>query len=396
MPRSRGRERRMACPEPWQVAVLWVCSLCTVVRTTHASSSVAPSESEARPLLARVEIAMIGGVEQDPALFERIRSLFPSDTAVVERTADHIDQRAVLLPQRADTVYIWIRVTGQSARVYLALSEEPGQARYLFREISLEEGVDEVGGETLAEIAHSSAQALWLRQSQTPRKALEQALERETEPPRTTPPPSESAKLITTPSAADSLNAETTRRPASKAGPLRLALGASESAHAAGAEGLLHEPGLFLGLEYRARFSLRLAARYLVPAEFDLTPARVRLSGPSGEARVGFLTGGAGQKRFRLEAGFGLLWGHAEAAIVDEQPQAHALAAQNFQRAYALAAALFEWPLGPAWLAVGGDLRVPFAKASYEVAGQGGPRVSPAVYPGGSLEVGIGFDPGVR
>ncbi|HYQ31127.1 MAG TPA: hypothetical protein VER04_28025, partial [Polyangiaceae bacterium] len=122
--------------------------------------------------MTRVEIALIGNTEQDPALFERIRSLFSEQTLVLQRDSERIDQGAVLLPQRADTVYIWIRVAERNARVYLALAEEGGPARYLFREVALDAGVDEVGGETLAEIAHSSAQALWLRQLQTPRQAL--------------------------------------------------------------------------------------------------------------------------------------------------------------------------------------------------------------------------------
>ena len=97
--------------------------------------------------------------------------------------------------------------------------------------------------------------------------------------------------------------------------------------------------------------------------------------------------------RIRLELGLGLFLGRAQASIAVEQPKAHALAAQDFARVYALAAGALEWPLGPAWLAAGADLRMPLQATSYEIGGQDGARVSPALCPGGSLELGIGFDP---
>jgi len=345
--------------------------------------------------LTRVEIALIGNTEQDPALFERIRSLFSEQTLVLQRDSECIDQGAVLLPQRADTVYIWIRVAERNARVYLALAEEGGPARYLFREVALDAGVDEVGGETLAEIAHSSAQALWLRQLQTPRQALVEALEREVAAPQAAP-----LSVAATPApplavheSRDSLAAAATRRDGPGASSIRLGLGASEALHASGAEGWLHEPGGFLAFEFRARLSLRLAVRYLVATDFDLPPVRVRLSGPSSEVRGGWLSNDSGRMRLRLEAGLGLFWGHAQASIAAEEPKAHALAAQDFARVYALAAGSLEWPLGPAWLAAGADLRVPLRATAYEVGGQSGASVSPTLCPGGTLELGIGFDP---
>jgi hypothetical protein len=385
----------MARREAWRLAVLCLCALCTMVQNSHAGPALGPSEDQAKTLLRRVDIALIGDAEQDPLLFERIRSLFPSETALVRRDVARIDQREVLLPERADTVYIWIRITERTnARVYLALSEEGGRARYLFREVKLDAGLDEVGGETLAEVAHSSAQALWLRELQTPRQTLVAALEREHEPPRDASPPLSDA-LVRPASVAspDSLRAPEKPRSDARVSPVRVALGASDTAHSSGAEGWLHEPGAFLAFEYRALLSLRAAVRYLVPAEFDLEPARVSLSGVSGEARAGWLSGDARRMRVRLEAGLGMLFGHAQASIVVDQPKARALDAQDFQRVYGLAAATFEWPLGPAWIAAGADLRIPLQTTSYEVAGQSGASLSPTLSPGGSLELGIGFDP---
>ncbi|HEY3254417.1 MAG TPA: hypothetical protein VGJ91_10725 [Polyangiaceae bacterium] len=372
-----------------------LCGLCAVEQNSHASPGLSSSAGESEPLLSRVEVALLGDAEQDPLLFERIRSLFSEQTAVVRRDAPRIDQRAVLLPQRSDTVYVWIRVSkGTTARVYLAISEEGGQARYLFREIGLDAGLDEVGGETLAEVAHSSAQALWLRELQTPRQTLVAALEREeqVEAPRATPLVVAAAPISPASAReAPELLPATPRRVG--ASPIRLALGASDAAHASGGEGWLHEPGAFLAFEYRARLSLRMVGRYLIPTELELPPARAELRGGSGELRAGWLLGDARRMRVRLEAGLGIFWGSVQASIVVDEPKAHALAAQNFERIYTLAAAFLEWPLGPAWIAGGADLRVPLQSTSYEVGGQSGARVSPALCPGGSLELGIGFDP---
>jgi hypothetical protein len=363
------------------------------------TARAAVSDTDQSQPLARVEVAMIGEVERDPVLFERLRSLFPSETSVV-LSADHqLDQRAVLRPQRVDTVYVWIRVSALSeARVYLALAERDAQARYLFREIKLDSGLDEVGSETLAEVAHSSARALWLHEQQSSREELLIALEKEAPAPRSTTP-----AVAPTPTIAfASVPGQDSSAPAQRDGngknsrALRLGIGAMGTTHSSGSEGWMQEIGGFFGVEFRGRLSLRAAVRYLVPTDFGVPPARVHLTGGSGELRAGWLSSDASRMHVRLEAGLGALLGRAQSTIVDEQPKAHALAAQDFQRAYALAAAGFEWPVGPAWVAAGLDLRVPFGGTSYEVNGQAGASNSASICPGGSLEVGFGFDPALR
>ncbi|HET7543414.1 MAG TPA: hypothetical protein VFK05_26250 [Polyangiaceae bacterium] len=370
-----------------------------LARSVHAAPG-SGAEAEQNPSLAQVEVAMLGDVERDPVLFERIRSLFPPQTAVVLSTAHELDQRAVLLPQRSDTVYIWIRVTERSrARVYLSLVEqgEDAQARYLFRELELDSGLDEVGGETLAEVAHSSARALWSREQQSSRQALVDALDREAKAPAESrlPPPAVSVSASTQVRDSSPVTSHATNA-APESPAFRLGIGASGTTHNSGAEGWLQELGAFLTCEYRARLSLRLAVHYLLPSDFSLPPARVHLNGASGEFRAGWLSNDATRMRVRLEAGLGVLLGRAQATIVEPQPAAHAFAGQDFERSYALTAAGFEWPLGPAWIAASVDLRVPLRTTSYEVNGQSGASTSSSLSPGGSLEVGIGFDPALR
>jgi len=385
----------------WRTLVLVCCgagSSCAFVHPARAASG--PSVNEAGPSapLTRVEIATIGDVESDPLLFERIRSLFPEQTAVVPSVHHQLDQRAVLLPQHVDTVYIWIRVTEHSAaRVYLTLAEQDGQARYLFREVRLDSGLDEVGGETLAQVAHSSAQALWLREQQSSREALVDALAREAQhAPLSSPAPTAPLLVPASVSTAHDSPEPARRSAQSKASPVRLRIGVSGSTHSSGTEGFLQEVGGFFGLEYRGRLSLRAKVSYLVPTDFGVPPARVHLTGATGELRAGWLLNDATRLRVRLEAGLGALLGRAQSSIIDDEPKAHALPAQDIQRPYALAAAGLEWPFGPAWVAAGVDLRVPLRTTSYEVAGQMGASTSASVCPGGSLEIGFGFDPAPR
>ena len=385
----------------WRRVVVFCCgvsSSCAFAQTACAASSPSAVEADSSAPLTRVEVAMLGDVERDPVLFERIRSLFSEQTTVVPSAEHQLDQRAVLRPRHVDTVYIWIRVTERSAaRVYLTLAERGGRARYLFREVRLDSGLDEVGGETLAQVAHSSAQALWLREQQSSREALVDALAREAEHAPLSSTDSTPPSLVPAPvSTADDSPEPAHASARSKSGPLRLGIGVSGATHSSGSEGFLQEVGVLFAFEYRGWFSLRTKISYLVPTDFGVPPARVHLTGATGELRAGWSSKDATRMRVRLEAGLGALLGRAQSTIIDEQPRAHALAAQDVQRAYALAAAGFEWPVGPAWVGASVDLRVPFGKTSYEVAGQAGATTSASLCPGGSLEVGFGFDPAPR
>ncbi len=394
----------MSHARAWRALVLgagYACGTPGTAEATAPTPAAATRPPEADSTLIRVEVATLGDAKQDPLLFDRIRSLFSGKTEVVPSDDQQLDQRAVLSPRRPDTVYVWIRVTERrAARVYLTLAESGQQARYLFREVRLDSGLDEIGSETLAEVAHSSARALWLHERQSSRETLVVALEREAaEAPQPAPAPASAPIVVAArplPRADAILPAHEPAGKRRRPRTLRLGIGADGTGHSSGTEGFLTELGGFVGLEYRGQLMLRTAARYVVPAEFGVRPARVQLSGTAAEIRAGWLSADATVLRVRLEAGLGALLGRARATIVDDQPKAHALAAQSFYRGYALAAAGLEWPIGPAWIAASIDVRVPLATTSYEVAGQAGASTSAALSPGGSLEVGIGFDPTSR
>jgi hypothetical protein len=339
---------------------------------------------------------MVGDVARDPLLFERVRSLFSAATSVVASEETRLDERSVLSPRRADTAYIWIRVSPLgAAQVYLTLAARGEKARYLLREVGLDSGLDEVGSETLAEVAHSSAQALWRHEQQSSRQTLVDALQRaEPSSPPPATPPAPTATIGVAPAARDDSPPSRHSRPRPEV--LRLGIGAMGTLHGAGDEGWRQEWGAIVALEYRGWLSLRTAARYLVPTDFGVPPARVHLSGGAGELRAGWLSAPATRMRVRLEAGLGALLLGTSATITDAQPKAHALGATDFLRGYALGALGVEWPIGPAWVATGFDVRFPISSTSYEVAGETGRATSPWWDPGASLEIGFGFDPSPR
>ena len=349
---------------------------------------------------SRVEVALSGVAQRKSALFERLRSLFPPDTQVVLRRTE-APAASLLDPERADTLYLWIRMSARDeARVYLAVHEDGSSgARYLYRSVHFDDGLDEVGSETLAQVAHSAAEALWFREQQIPKQKLVQALESEPEPSRelreqAQPPRAEPTTVqviqdrpvITTDSADSSAARSAHKRGAAWA----FALGARLKAYAAGDEGWLQEPGLFVGTDHGS-LSLRAAANYVVPAEFQLSPARVRLSGMSGELRMGWSPAAERTTRVRLESGLGVWAGRWSPSLSMDGPAAHASSPHDFMRPFWLFSGAFEWSLGPAWLAACAELRLHFKSTRYEIAGDTDTRVSNRVHVGGGLELGVPF-----
>lgn len=382
----------MARAELRRALAWWVGALAVNPVMDVAAAPSQEAFAAAGPL--RVEVVLVGAAERDPALFERIRSLFARGALVVLRPENGLVSRAVLKPERADTLYIWVRSRSRtSARVYLAMREESEQsARYLYRDVTLESGLDEVGSESLAQVAHSAAEALWSREQQVSKLELSRALARESE---LLPPSPPQPMRVNPVSSRTSEPAEAApKAPSSPAAPFRIGLGASFATHGGGDEGFLSEPGVFVRAGYGA-FSLRLGANYLMPAEFELLPARVRLSGGSGEFRAGWLPLTGRRGRVRLEAGLGAWAGRWTAMIVTDDPRAHPNSA-SFLRPYGLAAGAFEWSFGSGWIAARAELRARFKRTEYEISGAANSASSSYLNPGAALELGVVLDPGVQ
>ncbi len=374
-------------------ALAWCVSLAASgPAVARAAAPVAEVGRTAAP--QRVEVVLVGVAERDPALFERIRTLFSAATQVLRRKETGVVSSSVLRPERSDTLYIWIRSSSNSlARVYLAAREETeDSARYLYRDVTLESGLDEVGSESLAQVAHSAAEALWSREQEVSKVEVVRALAKESD---AAPPVSAAeAPPVSEPAPIERESSPDRKRASVPSDSVHVGLGASFGTHNGGDEGWLSEPGVFVIGVYRA-FSLRAGANYLMPAEFDLLPARVRLSGGSAELRAGWLPLAGRRARFRLEAGVGAWAGQWTAMIVAEEPKAHANSA-SFLRGYGLAAGAFEWSLGSGWVAARAELRTRFKKTDYEIGGAAITASSSFLNPGAALELGVVLDGGAR
>ncbi|HEY5958595.1 MAG TPA: hypothetical protein VIV60_18670 [Polyangiaceae bacterium] len=367
------------------VASLLVFSIIAMTRPAMAA------DSELSPLTA-VEVVLVGRLANEPSLFGRVKSLFEPGTLLGFETAVELDPNAILRPELPDKLYIWIASrAGERARVYVAIRE--ASVRYLYRDVELESGLDEVGIETLAQIAHSSARALWAHEQQVSRSAVLTALQSElAERPAEVPKPNADSAGKAAASAPEP--APVRDRPVPSSSPARMArlsLGATYAVRSSGAEGWLHEPGAVFSLVLREQFSIRLGAAYVVPHRFDAPLTRIRLDGFSSDLRIGWKTRPIHSFRGLVEAGVGLFfadWSAESRSPAVEQP------GQHEQRAFALTSLGVERELGPLTLAARAQLRVPFRATNYEVVGSEtySWKAEAWLSPGFAFDVGIPLD----
>jgi hypothetical protein len=367
------------------VATASAVILCGAPAAVHAE----PTEPDASEPTAppRVHVVLVGRARNDPTLSGRICTLFDAQTGCDVETAAQLDSQAVLTPDLHETVCLWITLASDGrARVYVSARErEAARTRYLFRDIALESGLDEVGEETLAQIAHSSALALWEREQETSTGELVAELERDSPSPapertRSVPPPGKAAPQPRPPEPSP---------PSRPAGAqTRFDVGGQYTAYAAGGEGLHHEPGAFASVVYREQLRFTLSGAYVAPSSFDVAPARVTLRGASSELRTGYLVGRPHGVRLRFEAGAGALWIRWTASAL--YPAAAAPGRSRW-RGYALGSIAVEVPVRPLWVGGRVELRVPTRRASYEVMadGQSVTKADAWLSPGAGLELGL-------
>jgi hypothetical protein len=332
------------------------------------SSRQATDSSKAVPLgqPLSVVVTLVGDAATESTLFERIRTLLPRDAHAVLRVEERLLRDAVLQPATEGVVYAWIlRSDANAGRVYLALREHAEtEARFLFREVRLENGLDEVGIETLAQVAHSSVEALWGAAQQITRRELAVELERDELPRARAPENAASAP----PDAAASaerrdLPKQLSHNPADTP-KWQLEFGPQFSLHQSGSEGWLAYPGGVVALSFSARVGLRGNFGILLPAHFDAAATRIALSGYTGDVRLGCGSMRRDAWNWRAEAGVGatvMRWTTADIdAGVVSRPSAD-------QRGYAVLSVAAG--RASTWTTIGVrfDAIAPFQKTTYEI-----------------------------
>ncbi len=365
-----------------------------LILTPGIAMAAPPTERDAP---STVELVFVDLPEGDPLVAARIRSLFPVSTAVLSRRSGAVDAASILKASRPDTLRIWIRFRDPNqVRIYMVAADD-GTVRYLFRDVSLDRGLDEVGGESLAQVVHSAAEALWSGEQQITHAVAARTLSTELAPSQESdrafppPPPPPPSRAVSSPAARapvkDELGDARAARSAPSRGAFLVGMGATFGMHLGAAEGALYEPGACL-VAHWGKLSLRFDGAMVLPADVDLPPVTVHVTGAVGAAKLGWQALAAGPLQLRLELGVGAWGGRYRTSVAVEQPAAQVSPAKDFVRPFAVGSLGLEWFHGPLWLAARVELRGRLNRAEYTIAGQSGSITGSYAEPGGVLEVG--------
>lgn len=127
----------------------------------------------------QVDIVVIQDEDDIDALQSKTLSWFGgSMTRVKTRQEARLDAAVVLSPSPVAGVRVWIvRSSATTVWLYFVVQVERGSIpRYLVRELRLDNGLDELGLEQVAQVVYLSSQALWTGQIQSTRRQFEDRL----------------------------------------------------------------------------------------------------------------------------------------------------------------------------------------------------------------------------
>ena len=287
MKRCRGLARQLALSLFVSFVVLLRQGLCL-------AQGEAPRE---------VEVVLVGALGDGPVFASRVTSWFaPERFHVSVRRASFLEPKQVLSPSADAFVHIWVTLSNSKslARLYFASARASGGGKggtsYFLRELRLENGLDEIGAEHVAEVLNLSTQAFVEGQAQSAREELEQTLK---------------AEPAAEPSAAPPSVAPTAAKPTPAPSPQRDTVSRSEPRRSFGArvgyalsyradEGTWHGPSAALELALWRKLGLRAAAQGALPGQRELEPLELRFYG------VAFVL--AATFRHALGAGIDLQW----------------------------------------------------------------------------------------
>ncbi len=156
------------------LGLLAVALLCT----TPPSMAQSPPEASTDA----VEVTLVGEVDRVPAFSARVTSWFDSNRfEVTVRTVARLNPASILSRKQHRGVYVWVLLRDSNhGRLYFASASGPDQqTTYLVRDLSLEQGLDEMGAERVAQVLHLSTVALLDGQAATRREDVERILRKE-------------------------------------------------------------------------------------------------------------------------------------------------------------------------------------------------------------------------
>ncbi len=235
-----------------------------------------------------VEVVLVGAIGEDPAFTRRVTSWFdPERYRVAVRRIPRLDPSSILSPRRDGAVYVWVLLWDpHHARLYFACASGSGseQPTYLWRDLALPAGLDEVGAENIAQVLHLSTVALLEGQAGNEREEVERALREE-------PTAAERAEPRVDPSDEPSIEPTSPRRAPAERGARRGAgaperqprlgvdLGLGYGASLRSDEGIWHGPRVSSTLRGPSGWGLRAAAESALPTTRELGPLALEFYG---------------------------------------------------------------------------------------------------------------------
>ncbi len=142
----------------------------------NEAASRASADRE-EPASIPVQVILIGNAGSQGELESRIRSWFGAEVPLaVVRQRDLVTEH-VLSPD-LERVSVWVtpRSATQARLFFVVPTGDGSSARYLIRDVPLGEGLDEVGGERIAQVVHSSVSALLEGEIESTRQEVERSL----------------------------------------------------------------------------------------------------------------------------------------------------------------------------------------------------------------------------
>lgn len=235
------------------------------------------------PLAASVqviEVNLVAPIGNEPTLAERIASWFdPEHFRVRVECAPALDAKQILEPQGDAIVHVWVALDGDRlARLFFATSSQThATTTYLVRDLPLDQGLDEIGKERIAEVLHFSTLALLEGGEHSDRSDVQRAL---VSGPRSSGRVGQPTHPVEKSRAAHPPRA--TREPEPLSGR-RAWVGIGYGLSARGDEGLWHGPRAAFGVELGSLFGVSLDAQSVLPVTNELAPIALRIYGATVE-----------------------------------------------------------------------------------------------------------------
>jgi hypothetical protein len=321
-------------------------------------------------------VALVGDAALDPILGRRITSWFDRSSFRVEvRDVPRLDAERVLSPQPGSCAWVWVTLRAErGARVYFVRgTAEQGAPSYLVRDIRLEHGLDEIGGERVAEAIHYSVLALLEGSASNDRAEVLRALEGDAAEGRT--PPAKNAVAPAPDRGTGPIETRPPRRDVDvepRAPHRNVDVGIGYAVALRGDEGVAHGPRATLRAPLVGAFSAAVSIRSALPATPAVGAIDLELYGTTFAVGLAGTVPLARSTSLDVSSGPAVEWVHYSAvgsrdpAIVDGGAESEVRPAWDFA-----ARAVFEWPIRWAFVV---ECPVSLTRTTYDVATSGDRR----------------------